>query len=78
MTQRADIRERALALGFDAVGFAAADLGPHARDHLAQYLALGYHGDMGWLETRAAERRTKREARGLSASGVSHERQVGD
>jgi epoxyqueuosine reductase len=56
MTQRADIRERALALGFDAVGFAAADLGPHARDHLAQYLALGYHGDMGWLEGRAAER----------------------
>ena len=56
MTQRADIRERALALGFDAVGFAAADLGPHARDHLAQYLGLGYHGDMGWLETRAAER----------------------
>jgi epoxyqueuosine reductase len=56
MTQRAEIRERALALGFDAVGFAAADLGPHARDHLAQYLALGYHGDMGWLETRAAER----------------------
>ena len=56
MTQRADIRERALALGFDAVGFAAADLGPHAMDHLAQYLALGYHGDMGWLEGRAAER----------------------
>jgi epoxyqueuosine reductase len=56
MTQRADIRERALALGFDAVGFAAADLGPPARDHLAQYLALGYHGDMGWLEGRVAER----------------------
>ena len=56
MNQRADIRERALALGFDAVGFAAADLGPHARDHLAQYLGLGYHGDMGWLEGRAAER----------------------
>jgi len=56
MTQCADIRERALALGFDAVGFADADLGPPARDHLAQYLALGYHGDMGWLENRAAER----------------------
>ena len=56
MTQRAAIRERALTLGFDAVGFADADLGPPARDHLAQDLALGYHGDMGWLENRAAER----------------------
>jgi epoxyqueuosine reductase len=61
MTQRADIRERALALGFDAVGFAAADLGAHAKDHLAQYLSLGYHGDMGWLETRAAERGRPKE-----------------
>jgi len=56
VTARAEIRERALALGFDAVGFAAADLGPDAKDHLTRFLAKGYHGDMGWLEARADER----------------------
>jgi epoxyqueuosine reductase len=50
------IRERALALGFDAVGFAAASLGREARAHLSEYLARGYHGDMGWLAARAPER----------------------
>ncbi|HYM03835.1 MAG TPA: tRNA epoxyqueuosine(34) reductase QueG [Stellaceae bacterium] len=50
------IREQALALGFDAVGFAPPRLVPEARAHLAEFLAKGFHGDMGWLETRAAER----------------------
>ena len=76
MTQRGDIRERALALGFDAVGFAAADLGGHARDHLAQYLALGYHGDMGWLDSRAAERGAPKElwpeARSVVVLGLNY------
>jgi epoxyqueuosine reductase len=76
MTQRADIRERALALGFDAVGFAAADLGGRARDHLAQYLALGYHGDMGWLDSRAAERGRPKElwpeARSVVVLGLTY------
>jgi epoxyqueuosine reductase len=60
MTAPADpksaIRERALALGFDAVGFAAAALGEDARANLADYLRAGYHGDMGWLAARADER----------------------
>ena len=60
MTAPADpkpaIREQALALGFDAVGFAAASLGPEARAHLADYLAKGYHGDMGWLVPRVEQR----------------------
>jgi epoxyqueuosine reductase len=51
------IRERALGLGFDAVGFAEASLGGQAQADLAEYLARGYHGDMGWLAARA-ERRT--------------------
>ncbi len=50
------IRSEALALGFDAVGFAAAELAPGARQDLAAYLARGYHGDMGWLANRADER----------------------
>jgi epoxyqueuosine reductase len=60
MTAPADpksaIREQALALGFDAVGFAQALLGTQARTHLSDYLAKGYHGDMGWLAARADER----------------------
>ena len=76
MSHSAEIRERALALGFDAVGFAAADLGPEARDHLARYLALGYHGDMGWLETRAAERGAPKalwpEARSVVVLGLNY------
>jgi epoxyqueuosine reductase len=50
------IRERALALGFDAVGFAAAALAPQAREDLAEYLRRGYHGDMGWLADKAERR----------------------
>jgi epoxyqueuosine reductase len=50
------IRDRALELGFDAVGFAAPRLAEVARADLADYLARGYHGDMGWL-AKNAERR---------------------
>ncbi|MGH6618740.1 MAG: tRNA epoxyqueuosine(34) reductase QueG [Alphaproteobacteria bacterium] len=50
------IRDRALSLGFDAVGFAEASLGSQAGADLAEYLARGYHGDMGWLAA-GAERR---------------------
>jgi epoxyqueuosine reductase len=50
------IRTRALALGFDAVGFAPATLGDRARTGLAEFIANGYHGDMGWLADREAVR----------------------
>jgi epoxyqueuosine reductase len=53
---KAAIRDRALELGFDAVGFAAPRLAESARADLAEYLARGYHGDMGWL-AKNAERR---------------------
>jgi epoxyqueuosine reductase len=53
---RDKIRERALHEGFDAVGFAPARLGAQARADLAEFIARGYHGDMGWL-ARTAERR---------------------
>ena len=53
---KAAIRERALALGFDAVGFARDAAAEGAREHLREYLELGYHGDMGWLAETAARR----------------------
>ena len=54
------IRDEALRLGFDAVGFAAATLAPEARAErlaqLTQFVELGFQGDMGWLGERSAER----------------------
>ena len=70
------IRERALGLGFDAVGFAPAALGPEAREGLSAFLAAGYHGDMGWLERRSEERGDPRrlwpEARSVVALGLNY------
>ena len=53
---RAAIRAKALALGFDAVGFARAELGPEVRERLLHFLAEGRHGSMGWMEDRAEQR----------------------
>ncbi len=53
---REAIRDRALALGFDAVGFSRAELAAEATQGLADYLAAGHHGDMGWLEARSDQR----------------------
>ena len=50
------IRAKALALGFDAVGFAPAALAPEARARLHAFLAAGQHGEMGWLAERAEQR----------------------
>jgi epoxyqueuosine reductase len=50
------IRDRALALGFDSVGFAPAALSAAARDGLRAYLAQGFHGEMSWLAAREAQR----------------------
>ena len=72
----AEIRARALSSGFDAVGFAPAALEPGARAGLAGFLASGYHGDMGWLEARSAERGDPRrlwpEARSVIVLGVNY------
>ena len=70
------IRDKALALGFDAVGFARAELGPEARTRLADFLAAGQHGDMGWMADRAEQRSDPRalwpEARSVVALGLSY------
>jgi epoxyqueuosine reductase len=70
------IRDRALALGFDAVGFCRAELGAEARERLAAFLAAGQHGDMGWLASRAEQRSHPRalwaEARSVIVLGLSY------
>jgi epoxyqueuosine reductase len=73
---REAIRDRALAEGFDAVGFAEARLGAEARDGLGEYIARGYHGDMGWLAGTATRRGDPRalwpEARTVVVLGVNY------
>ena len=70
------IRDRALTLGFDAVGFCRAELAPEARERLAAFLAAGQHGDMGWLASRAEQRSHPRalwaEARSVIVLGLSY------
>jgi epoxyqueuosine reductase len=50
------IRAKAAELGFDQVGFAAADADPVCAEHLATYLADGRHGEMGWMAETEARR----------------------
>jgi epoxyqueuosine reductase len=70
------IRDRALALGFDAIGFCRAELAPEARMRLAEFLAAGQHGDMGWLAARAEKRSHPQvlwpQARSVIALGLSY------
>lgn len=72
----ARIREKALALGFDAIGFCPAHLGPEVRERLTDFLANGYHGEMGWLADRADQRTQPTtlwpEARTVIALGLSY------
>jgi len=73
---REAIRDQALAFGFDAVGFATAELDAEARDGLAEFIARGHHGDMGWLAGTAARRGDPRalwpEARSVVVLGVNY------
>ncbi len=70
------IRAKALELGFDAVGFAPAALGPEARERLAAFLDAGQHGEMAWMASRADERAHPQalwpEARSVIALGLSY------
>ncbi|MDA0786856.1 MAG: tRNA epoxyqueuosine(34) reductase QueG [Proteobacteria bacterium] len=72
----ARIREKARALGFDAVGFAPVRLAPEIRENLATFLAEGRHGDMDWLPAKAERRREPAalwpEARSVIALGMAY------
>jgi epoxyqueuosine reductase len=73
---REAIRNRALACGFDAIGFAEACLAEEARAGLGEFIARGYHGDMGWLAGTAERRGHPQalwpEARTVVVLGVSY------
>ncbi len=56
-TTKTEIAERARALGFDRVGFAAPGQPPAAAENLAAFLEQGRHGDMDWM-VRNADRRS--------------------
>jgi len=71
-----EIRERALALGFDAFGIAPAEARPDLGDKLAAALAAGWHGDMDWMaetaERRASPKALWPEARSIIMLGINY------
>ncbi len=73
---RSVVRDRALAIGFDAIGFCRAELGDEVRQRLADFLAAGQHGDMGWLAERSGQRSDPRklwpDVRSVIAVGLSY------
>jgi len=72
----AAIRERALRLGFDAVGFAPAASRADIRRNLRQFVAEGRYGDMGWLaaheDRRASPDALWPDARTVIALAISY------
>lgn len=73
---RSQIRDYALRAGFDAVGFSPASLAPEVRERLTHFIQAGYHGDMGWLASRAEQRIHPRslwpDARSVIVVGLSY------
>lgn len=72
----AALRERALALGFDAFGIARADARPDLPAKLRHALAAGWHADMAWMEEtedrRGAPQRLWADARSVILLGVNY------
>ncbi|MBI2255166.1 MAG: tRNA epoxyqueuosine(34) reductase QueG [Proteobacteria bacterium] len=73
---KAVIRAQALAVGFDAVGFAPAALAAGAKEHLQDFLGAGRHGDMGWMALKVDRRGDPRvlwpEARSVVVLGLNY------
>src|SRR6478609_6991673 len=76
MTIEQEIRSRAAELGFVACGFARADAAAHAGRELMDWLGEGRHGEMGWMEERAAQRSSPQglwpDARSVIALAMSY------
>ena len=70
------IRAEAERLGFVSCGFARADAVPEAGERLREWLSLGRHGTMGWMEERADQRGHPQalwpEARSVIALAMSY------
>jgi epoxyqueuosine reductase len=73
---KALIRAEATAAGFVSVGFTTPDAAPKAGVRLKEFLDLGRHGDMAWMETHADRRQDVRqlwpEARSVIMLGFSY------
>ncbi|MCH7692999.1 MAG: DUF1730 domain-containing protein, partial [Proteobacteria bacterium] len=54
------IRDKARAIGFEAVGFCAAEAAEADQRHLAEFLSRGLHGDMAWMADTQARRAAPR------------------
>ena len=57
----AEVRRRALALGFEKVGVVRAEPLEEERARLEEWLARGHHATMGWMERDVARRTDPRE-----------------
>ncbi|MCL4672823.1 MAG: tRNA epoxyqueuosine(34) reductase QueG [Sphingomonadaceae bacterium] len=72
----ARLKAEAARLGFAACGIAPAEVDPVRAARLAEWLRLGYHGSMGWMEDRAEVRRGPQamwpEAKSVIALGMSY------
>ncbi len=68
------IREQAIGLGFDAVGFTSPVPEPADAVNLAQFLALGRAGDMGWMDNprRGDALKTMATARTVVVLGANY------
>jgi epoxyqueuosine reductase len=70
------IRAKAAELGFVACGFTRADAVPQAGERLREWIAAGFHGEMGWIEDRAEQRASPNglwpEARSVIALAMSY------
>jgi len=53
----ADLKARALALGFDVARIARADEAWEAGERLSDFVGAGFHGDMGWMADTLERRR---------------------
>lgn len=73
---KAAIRARALLEGFEAVGFAAAELPDAKRAQLAAYIGEGRHGEMGWFAEKVERRGDPRvlwpDARSILVLGLNY------
>ena len=70
------LKAEAARLGFAACGIAPAEDDPVRAARLAEWLQLGFHGQMGWMEDRADVRRGPQamwpEAKSVIALGMSY------
>lgn len=79
-THGGDLRERiraqAMALGFDACGFGPARIPERNRERYREFVALGQHGTMDWMQARLDQRSDPQalwpEARSVVAVGLNY------